>query len=477
MPNMPNMANPPDRRWLYAILLLAFALRLPAVPWLSVHHPDESYQYLEQAHRWLFGYGIVPWEYRYGIRSWLMPLLVAAPMKLGMMIAPMSDLPIILPRLMMVLASLAVVVAGWMLGARLSRTHAIVAAFAAAVWIDLVYYAPHVLTEAAATACILPAAALLADRARRSDRRIALAGLLLGLGFIFRFHYAPAIAIIALAGCGLSFRAAWAPLILGGIAALLLSAGVDLAMGQMPFAWLIENIRQNIVHDRAALYGVTPPETYFLVIAASWQLWTGLVLVAAAIGARRYPALAAAAAAIIVMHMMIGHKEHRFILFAIATIILLAAIGSADAAAMLRGRRRRIGPALLIGLWAMASASIAWTTKPFASDAVPPAVHAAFATLRTDPRLCGLALDDLAFSQTGGYAVLRRPVPIFQYPDRATLLAERDRFDAMIGPLPAPPGFRATLCRDGRCLFRRPGPCAATPSRFEINRLLIAHDS
>jgi hypothetical protein len=42
-----------------------------------VHHADEIFQSFEQAHRAVFGYGIVPWEYRFGTRSWLTPGLVA----------------------------------------------------------------------------------------------------------------------------------------------------------------------------------------------------------------------------------------------------------------------------------------------------------------------------------------------------------------------------------------------------------------
>src|SRR4026207_2255575 len=40
-------------------------------------HPDVPFQYLEQAHRLTFGYGIIPWEYAYGIRSWIIPGFIA----------------------------------------------------------------------------------------------------------------------------------------------------------------------------------------------------------------------------------------------------------------------------------------------------------------------------------------------------------------------------------------------------------------
>ena len=42
-----------------------------------VLHPDEIMQYLEPAHRLVFGNGVTYWEYFYGARSWLVPGLVA----------------------------------------------------------------------------------------------------------------------------------------------------------------------------------------------------------------------------------------------------------------------------------------------------------------------------------------------------------------------------------------------------------------
>ena len=36
-----------------------------------IYRSDELVQHLEQAHRLVFGYGIVPWDYHYGARNWL----------------------------------------------------------------------------------------------------------------------------------------------------------------------------------------------------------------------------------------------------------------------------------------------------------------------------------------------------------------------------------------------------------------------
>src|SRR5580698_3158631 len=47
----------------------------------GVFWPDEIYQSIEQAHRLVFGYGMVPWEFRDGARSWVFPGLLAGAIK------------------------------------------------------------------------------------------------------------------------------------------------------------------------------------------------------------------------------------------------------------------------------------------------------------------------------------------------------------------------------------------------------------
>ena len=65
------------------VLALAFAVRAAiALPNDFVLHPDEIMQYLEPAHRLVFGNGIQFWEQFYGARSWLIPGAIAGILKL-----------------------------------------------------------------------------------------------------------------------------------------------------------------------------------------------------------------------------------------------------------------------------------------------------------------------------------------------------------------------------------------------------------
>src|SRR5665213_968156 len=80
--SLPTSDRPGDRRAALiagaAIYVLALALRLlPVFVFPSIHYPDEIFQAVEQAHRLVYGTGLVPWEFVYGTRSWLLPGTIA----------------------------------------------------------------------------------------------------------------------------------------------------------------------------------------------------------------------------------------------------------------------------------------------------------------------------------------------------------------------------------------------------------------
>jgi hypothetical protein len=59
---------------LAVLMALAVVLRLvPTVFEPSMVWADEIFQTSEQAHRLVYGSGLVPWEFQLGMRSWLLP--------------------------------------------------------------------------------------------------------------------------------------------------------------------------------------------------------------------------------------------------------------------------------------------------------------------------------------------------------------------------------------------------------------------
>ena len=478
---------------LAALLLLAAAIRLAFAFWPNVLHPDEIFQYLEPAWRMLGHDGIVTWEWRYGMRSWLLPSLMAGPVGLGDWIAPGGTGAFVVPRLVAALASLSIVASAWFFGARISQTHATIAAFVAAIWFEFVSFAPHTLSEPLATAVILPAALLL-TRASFSQRQLAVGGALLGLAFVIRFQYAPAIAVLALGACWRHWRNL-IPLVAGGLIALVFGGVADAAHGGVPFAWLIANLQQNLLLDRAAEFGVTPTITY---LYSFWMMWSAaivLLLLAIQQAWRHAPLLLATAVVNIAFHSLIGHKEYRFIFLSVVLFIIIAALGSADWILWLRAKRawRRSALPVVAGGWALISGALAVTgTMPDRWMRGVGAVQLA-AELRDDPAFCGLALYKTPFHLLPGRDRLvgRSPLYAFYSTDPvasgnpAAVAKAAPAFNRILSPRDSatdlPAGFSQRDCarveRDEVCIFARSGDCdAAAATPFLLDDVLVRID-
>lgn len=472
------------RDWI-VVLALALALRLASAWVETVLHPDEVYQYLEGAFRATHGHSVMTWEYRDGMRADLYPWLLSWPMRLGEWIAPDSRLPILVPRIVMALLSLGIVgAAGW-LGARISRAHFWTAGLVAAVWTDLIGFAPHPLTEQMAALLAVPAIALLAKR-DWSARVLAGIGFALGLAFLFRPHLAPAIGLAALWYLWTVRFAGFVPLLGGSLLALAVGAGSDWLGGDYPFEWMVHNFTRNLVDNVSARYGVSGPLGYGPEVWDYWSVWTVPIGLLAAWGARRYPLLMIFAVANIVVHSVIGHKEYRFLIPSLSALILLAGVATADFAAWWAARRGASieGRAkLLIVTWLLAAATVVPVYKARDTFIVTPFTAQAIDAARGRADLCGFALVGREFDGTYGYARLRRDVPIFIRGKGDPKVDPALYNSAVVWPgfeKELSPAFVRKSCGDSggqrMCVYERPGGCSGAASPSEINRYLREHD-
>jgi len=483
------------------LLLLGVALRLWAALTPGFHHPDAIYQYLEPAHRLLTGEGVVTWEWRDGIRSWLIPTLLAVPLGLGEALDPNGPLPMILPRLATGIASLGIIWAGWDIGRRHSPTTGILTGLVAATWFECVFFAAETLAEPLAVAAIIPAAALVTSP-RRTRTRLVLAGALLGFAALARPHYGPAAAVLVLVSWWPSMTRArvdlrpWIALLGGAVAVAAISASIDAGHGLTPFAWIIENVRQNVVHNVSARYGVFPPLTYVAWFVELWSWWLIPATVGVLYGWRLAPGLFAAAVVTVIVHSLIPHKEYRFVYLSFAILALLAAMGWGVLIAAVRQRHgttiARIATIAVVLMWSVASITLA--RGYLAPTSLEPHADGAriFATLRRDPAVCGVALvHPASFADVPGAVALRRgtPVSMFWADDPASgrggpwAAAARQAPDfnrivtASAGPITVPAGYHVSHCeRRGSarmCILSRPGPCRSSGrSPFLINRAM-----
>jgi hypothetical protein len=319
---------------LVCCLIVALIPRLFIALCLRTYYaPDEIFQYIEQAHRVVFHQGFVPWEFQVGLRSWLIPLLVAVPMEIAHWFTP-SPLPgLLLIRILCCIASLSIVWCATRWGQIYAGLKgAWLAGMLSAIWPDLWLMAPHPLEESFAAYVFLPAIYLtILHRRNAHTKHVLTAGFLLGLTFALREQLAPAIAITGIYLCGRNTRH-W--LLAVGVAALpvLLTGILDwLTWGEM-FRSFWMNIYLNLTVGIAAHFFSSDPAVYYPLNLLYVWLWGAFVLAWLAWhGARRLPLAGVVALVIIVEHSLISHKELRYIFPAIALLVPLAGLGLAHA--------------------------------------------------------------------------------------------------------------------------------------------------
>lgn len=508
---------PARQHWLTWACLAAFAaaalaVRLwPALNSPGAHRPDEVFQVLEPAHRLWSGWGVVSWEWRDGIRSWLFPGLVAGLMAVAgwFDFGPEGYMPLVAAALSV--ASLGVVATGMALGWRASgRTGAVLCGVLCGFWPELAYFAPRTLSEvqagnlltvAAGLASLLPPCSKQgADGpsdggrfgvARSAAASLAGIGALLGLVACLRFQLAPAALAVALWAGRTDVRRRWAPLLMGGALPLALLGACDWATWGSPFQSVWKNVAINLVQHRSETYGVQPPGWYLVQLS---QLWGGAlpaVAVCFALGVKRAPLMAAVAAAVVGPHSLVAHKEISFVYAALPPVMVVAGIGTArgiawTAAALARlvpqdGRgpqRVAILTAAAAALWTVTAVGRTGGYRDLWSSRA--ALMPVWLAARQRPDLCGLGLygPDFPWHVTGGYAYLHRPVPIYLLRTPEALAAARPGANYLMTwghpDGPAQDGYVPVLCANGFCLARREQACSAAGSpQEEINAVLV----
>jgi len=398
------------------LLLLALALRLAAfAAFGGIVHADEVFQYTEQAHRLVFGQGLIPWEFRLGIRNWLFPGMLAGVMELA---RPLGDGPAVQNTaiaLFMALASLPSLACAYCWGRRAAGEAAGLASFAlVAAWPDMLLAGVHPLIDSIGADALIPALYLL-DRARGpvADWR---GGALLGLALALRPQFAPVAGLAALSCVWRRPPNAWWQAALASCVAPLIAGGLDWAVLGAPFASYLRYVAVNRA-GAANFYGVSPWYEYLLVLPFSAGFLILPLAVWAWMGGRRLPFVAACAGTILLGFSLVTHKEFRFVLAAYPLLLTLCGTGAAVLAQRLCGalgvaEKPWHGPALALGC-----ATISLINAPY----VPASklwlrgigMVAAEHRISADPHACAVAITPPSlWYLTGGYTHLRPGIRI-----------------------------------------------------------------
>jgi GPI mannosyltransferase 3 len=465
----------------WALLTIAFVLRLAAaILFPSVHHPDETFQYWEQGYRLAFGYGVVPWEYRTGIRSYLIPGLIAGVMRLTSILGGGAGAWQIAVQSLLSLLSLTIVVTAFAWGRRVGGTRAAVfCGLIACVWFEAIYFAGKPLTESISASLIFPAAYLLCVP-RLGRKWLVAGGALLGLAFIVRFQLAPAVLAIGLICLLVN---GWRGSLLAALSALgiIVASGLlDWATLGLPFQSIWLNFVVNAIEDKASTYGVEPFYWFGLSYVTVWWVFVGVLAALALFGGRRAPTLLIIALIIVLAHSAIGHKEYRFIYPALP--FLLTAIGLGLAALY-----DRYSPSLRPNLrWAFAATvgvAICGTSLFLAQRDIYRAqftrgadVIAAFQSAAEAPGLCGVGFAGIGWFDTPGYRGLGRNVPLYPLLSQADATTLAPAYNVLVSWGPGWESLRGQYseveCHGDVCVAIRPGTCSAQSDRT-INPYLV----
>jgi GPI mannosyltransferase 3 len=479
---------------LAALLAFAFLLRLGTY-WLlpNIHWPDEIFQAMEPAHRLVYGTGAVSWEWTVGIRSWLFPGIIAGLMEIGRL---GSELPAIvnLPvAIVMTTAGCAPVACAYGWGRTLTgRAGGFAAASLGAVWADLVYMSSHTLTEIAAADALVVALYLgfpLVALGEQKSRRLIAAGAMLGVTFALRFHLAPALLVAAIGMCGIRHSGArWRDLILGAAVPIVAMGALDWVTLGAPFQSIWLNVWFNLGKGISDEAGDLPFMTLFVLPFYLWGGGFAAVILAAAIGARRLPWVAAVAVTIFLTHAVIPHKEYRFIYPALMLVVVLAGIGTAELLQMLREARPAAfssarSPAMLAAIfWTAISLAIALSPVYHLPWTRERAQLLAFDYVAQQDGICGVGLYGIRWTKTPGDSWLPLAARLHQT-DAPHLSRDATVFNAIVARERAPvpdERYRRVACfggdqgSDGRdlqrlCVWRREGGCALDGAPLPVN--------
>ena len=467
-------------RYRSMLILLAIALLLRIVVFLefpSIYYPDEIFQSQEPAHLLAFGSGVITWEYRLGARSWVLPAVIAGIMKCTAWLSPGSSGYIFGTCLCFSILSLTVVWFAYSWCMRYFGTAcALVAAFTTAIWFELIYFGPRTLNEFVAGNLLLPALYFGSPHCLRRPEgswRLFTTGALLGLTVCLRIQFSVAVLLVGLWVISHNWRKRSLPMVAGIAVVVLVFGLVDTVTWSYPFHSYYEIIRQNIFHHRAAQFGTEPWYFFFSKLLSH----TGPMVLLAIVGVRRSPVLGWVCLAVVIPHVLIGHKEYRFIYPVLPIVLILASIGLIDIS-------RFLNHALTLGLsehveMAIAGSVILACSLVLAS-LYPDWTKArgeleAFNRLSVDRDACGVAIRDVARNHVGGYTHLNRSIPIFVFYRLSDAYPFVGTFNRIVAPESiglSIQGYTALSCKDGTCVYGRVGTCKAGGMEHEINEFM-----
>ncbi|MCE2565438.1 hypothetical protein [Komagataeibacter sp. FNDCF1] len=438
---------------------------------------DEFYQYMEPAYHNLTGHGVFTWEWRVGIRSWLLPDIIVEILKFGHALGLGYSADFV--RVVLAAGSLAVVAgfvhAGWVTE---GRQGAWICGLAAALWPDMVNASFRTLGETVSGNIMALSVLIIYIAMKTRGRRHVGApilfgfGVLVGLSFAFRFHLAPALLLEVAIVAYLAGPRAMLPVAAGVFLPVCALGIVDYQTLGHPFQSIYKNFQMNVNEGVALRYGSMPVAFYLFglfhfwgaaLIPVCWLFWKGM-------SAHRY--LASVPLFILLYYSLISHKEMSFIYAAVPLIILVSALALSALA-----RCGRAGSLTLLA-GGMAIMEMGVLASSYADE-----IHrnnrimVMQAKANGMPDMCGIALvgKDGGWWLSGGYSHMKPGHALYLLTDSTDGNVPQSKYNYVIGGDGYDifnPGSRKIICKNSVCLYHINSGCDGAPDYTQFSRAL-----
>jgi GPI mannosyltransferase 3 len=381
----------------------------------TINFPDEIFQVYEQALRITKGYGIIPWEYQYGARSWILPGFIALILKTAFALGLHTPSGYLLfCKIILSGISLVLIPASYLISRIFFKNHlvALLTAFSIAVWYELVYFASRPLSEVLVTTLLfaLFAWSLYAKR----TWHYVLIGLGAGLSILLRYHYGFVLAGLTLVWwltVGLKnkgYYVVWG--ILGFLVGLVLGGLIDhLTWGQW-FGSIFVHTKLHIGNDFGSEFGSKPVWWYLLaLVVASSGLWLFSLQV-------KPRFLLAPLVLILAIYSFVPHKEYRYAFFCIPYLLVMVTPSLVRFLKGIFGKRAIPAYLLVVSVFSvLGMGGQLWNQN----DAYPQPPNqssqklAAYTYLSRQADICGVYDATSSWVLTGGYTYIAKDIPMY----------------------------------------------------------------
>ncbi len=399
-------------RALLPVLALATVVRAVAAVHSSGYmHPDEPFQSLEQAHRIVCGYGIVPWEFVFGARFWFFPALYVPLLWLVRILRlddPISGVVIV--RSFNALCSLGLVWGAYLLGRELrDGATGVIASLLCAFWYLLIYYSVRTLPDTFVMNIILFPFLLIGLNRGGSLTGRFLGGLLMGVAFFIRFQVAIFLLPLSIYCCVRRDLRGLLALAVGFSICLLLQGAIDWVRWGSAVHSLRAYFAFHFTGLPASLWGAEPWYFYLAWLWNEFYPLSPLVALLFLYGLHELPLIGGSALLLVGILSVLLHKEARFLAPALPLLFVSIAAGLTGLSARIgsSGLKRFFATTVVVAILLLSCVKglhFPWRQNSGYASAL------AYLSRKNDVR--AVTVLGAYWWETGGYFYLRHNVPL-----------------------------------------------------------------